>query len=287
MIEIALIGAGRLGTNLGYALKKRGYSIKAISDKIISSAKQSAEFINQGKPFKDNIKAASYGKLIFICVPDREIENICKELSSSSLNFDDKYVFHCSGLLSSEVLYPLKKRGAHVASFHPIQSFAKKKPSENKFKDIYFGLEGDKEAISLAIKIVKDLGGKYIILSKENKTLYHTACTVASNFLVLLLDMALEFLKKINLPKELSLNLILPLVKGTLDNIEKSGVEESLTGPLIRGDVESVKAHLNAIKGTPDEYEIYKQFSLWALKSYKSKLKQEQFNLLRDLLLHK
>ncbi|MCP2606644.1 DUF2520 domain-containing protein, partial [Candidatus Aminicenantes bacterium AC-708-I09] len=137
---------------------------------------------------------------------------------------------------------------AFVASFHPIQSFSQKRPIEDKFKGIYFGLEGDKEALNLAKRIVEKLEAKYLIISKENKALYHTACVITSNFLLVLLDIATGLLEEAGVPKDLTFNSLLPLVKGTLENTEKYGIKKSLTGPLVRGDSETIHAHIEALK---------------------------------------
>ena len=289
MMNISIIGGGRLGTNLGFALVKKGFSIKAISCKSLFSAKESVNSVAQGIPLVSNVECASLGNLIFICVPDGEIEKVSKELSLSELNWGGKYVFHCSGLLTSDTLSSLKEKNAYVASFHPIQSFSQKKPVENKFKGIYFGLEGDKEALNLAKKIVEKLEAKSLIISKENKALYHTACTIASNFFVVLLDIATELLKETDISKELAFNSLLPLVKGTMENIEKYGIKKALTGPLVRGDLETIHAHIKALKekGKTDLLEIYKHLSLFALNSFTIKTKLEILTRLRDLLLHK
>jgi len=271
MMDISIIGGGRLGTNLGFALTKRGFLIKAISCKSLSSAKESVNFVGQGIPLANNVECASLGNLIFICVPDREIEKVSKELSSSELTWKGRYVFHCSGLLTSDALSSLKEKNAYVASFHPIQSFSQKKPIEDKFKGIYLGLEGDKEALDLAKKIVEKLEAKYLIISKENKALYHTACTVASNFFVVLLDIATELLKEAGISQELAFNSLFPLVKGTMENIEKYGIKKALTGPLVRGDLDTIHAHIKALKDKPEELKIYHQFSLKILKSSKVK----------------
>ena len=284
MMDISIIGGGKLGTNLGFALVKKGFSIKGVSCRSLSSAEESVNFIGQGVPIASNVECASLGNLIFICVPDREIEKLGNELSSGGLNWKGKYVFHCSGLLTSDALSSLKEKNAYVASFHPIQSFSQKKPVENKFKGIYFGLEGDEEALNLAKKIVEKLEAKYLRISKENKALYHTACTIASNFFVVLLDIATELLKETDISKELAFNSLFPLVKGTMENIEKFGIKEALTGPLIRGDLETIHAHIKALEDKPEELKIYHQFSLKILKSFKIK-GIKKFNSLESLFM--
>ncbi|MFQ6082896.1 MAG: Rossmann-like and DUF2520 domain-containing protein [Candidatus Aminicenantia bacterium] len=287
MISISILGAGKLGTHLGFALLKKGYPIKAISCKTSQSARESAELIGQGQIFTDNSQAAREGELIIICLPDGEISKVVKELSSSSLSWEGKYVFHCSGLLTSDLLTPLKKKGALTASFHPIQSFAQKKPDEKKFKGIYFGIEGEKEALTLAKKIIRHLEGKYLILSKKNKPVYHLACTIASNLLIGILNLAMELMKEINFSGELAFQSLLPLIQETIENADKLGVKSALTGPLVRGDINTIKSHLEALKKKPNELRIYRELSLYALNITQSELNSTSVKSLKNLLSHK
>jgi predicted short-subunit dehydrogenase-like oxidoreductase (DUF2520 family) len=170
--EIVIIGAGRLGVTLGYALVTLGYRIKAISCKHSSSASESLKKIGDGKAFTDNIEAAQEGELVFLCVPDSEITTAVAELSQAKLTWRGRFVFHCSGLISVDTLQPLKSKGAAVASFHPIQSFPHKKTDPKQFEGIYIALEGDHEALELAQKIAQDLQGRTIFIKGKDRPLY-------------------------------------------------------------------------------------------------------------------
>ena len=256
MMDIAIIGAGRLGTSLGYALRKKGYTIKAISCKNLPSARESLKIIGEGRALTDNREAASKGELIFICVPDEKIEMVAKELSRSDLEWSKKHVFHCSGLLPSRILSSLRKKKAWTASFHPVQSFPSKRANESQFKDIYFGLEGCAESLSLGKKIVRQLGGQVLILEASEKPLYHAACSIASNFFVVLLDIATSLLSQMGLEKK-SIQILFPLVKGTLHNVKKFSIGSSLTGPLVRGNHHSIEKHIQALHPFPLYQEIY------------------------------
>jgi len=285
MIDVAIIGAGNLGTALGSALSQKGYRIKALSCRTLSSARKSLQIIGEGKALTDNIQAAREGKLVFISVPDSEITKVVKELAQGSLPWKEKYVFHCSGLISAEVLKPLKIKGAFTASFHPVQSFSQKKGGPNQLEGIYFGLEGDEKALELAEKIASRLGGYPIIIQGKDKALYHAACSVASNFFVVLLEVAASLLKFIGIEEKQASEIVLPLIQGTLENVKDFGLENSLTGPLIRGDQESVEKHLDALRKHPDFFEIYRILSTQALKIAKKRnLTPEKFKALKSLL---
>lgn len=285
MIDVAIIGAGNLGTALGYALSRKGYRIKALSCQTLPSARKSLQIVGKGKAFTDNLQAAKQGKLIFICVPDSEITKVIKELTQSSIPWKEKYVFHCSGLVSAEALKPLKVKGASTASFHPVQSFSQKKGGAKQFEGIYFGLEGDKRALELAQKIARHLGGYSIIIRGKDKALYHAACSVASNHFIVLMDVAVSLLKFIGFEEKQASEIVLPLIQGTLQNIKEFDAESSLTGPIIRGDQESVEKHLDALRKYPGYFEIYRSLATQALEiAKKRKLPPEKFKALKSLL---
>ena len=285
MIDVAIIGAGNLGTALGSALSKKGYRIRALSCQTLSSVRKSLQIIGEGRALTDNMQTAREGKLIFICVPDSEIIKVVKELAGKSLSWRGKYVLHCSGLHSAEVLNPLKDKGAFTASLHPVQSFSQRKGGLEQFEGIYFGLEGGDKALDLAQKIAADLGGYSIMIRGKDKALYHAACSVASNFLVIVLDVAVSLLKFIGFEEAQASEIVLPLVQGTLQNIKKFNIETSLTGPIIRGDKESVETHLDALRKFPAYREIYRSLAIQALEiAKKKKLAPDKIKALKSLL---
>lgn len=286
MSDIAIIGAGKLGTNLGYALLRKGHRITAFSDKNLSAAQESQQIIGQGKFTDDNRFAAQYGHWIILTVPDDAIETVAEELAESDMEWQDKFVFHCSGLLTTESLRSLEMRGALVASLHPIQSFPQKKPDLKAFEDIFFGLEGKQEALNLAIEITRQLGGKYFILEAHNKPLYHTACSMASNFLATLLDTAAELLSQAGLADSTASQVLMPLVQGTLQNVKKFDAGTALTGPIARGDEKSIAKHLEALHKLPKLRDLYSTIAYRSLQIAKrdGKMPEEKFKALKALL---
>ncbi len=286
MTGVSIIGAGRLGTTLGAALSKKGIRIKALSCRTSQSAEESRKIIGEGKASVDNIQTARAGDIIFLCLPDERISAVTKELDESNIRWGEKFVFHCSGLLSSEILNPLKVKGASTASLHPIQSFADKRTPPEQFENIYFGIEGEKGALEASQQIIKKLGGRSLIIQAENKALYHMACSIASNFLVVLLDMASSLLHQVGLQEEQAFQVLLPLAKGTLHNVKKFNIQSSLTGPVMRGDRESVERHLEALRKSPAYHETYTQLALQALEMVKKekKLSAQKIREMRGLL---
>jgi len=282
---MVILGAGRLGCSLGLALKASGYSLSAITCAHKASAQQSSRILDLPSFYSQPEEAVPQGNFIFICVPDSQIRPLVRKLSRVEIDWSCRFVYQTSGLLSSSVLQPLKKLGARVASFHPIQSFSRKKTPPAHWKDIFITLEGDKEAITAAREIIQRIGARPIKLDSRNKALYHAACSLASNSLVSLISLASDLLEKAGLEKSLALEALKPLVNGTWKNLKKSSPAEALTGPIVRGDLMTVREHLKALKAFPLAREIYQRLGLLALElAEKRGLRPSQVRALRSWL---
>ena len=269
MKSFSIIGAGKVGTSLGRALVEAGYTIKSLSCLTLAEAKESRRVIGHGESSKNNIHTAKNGEILFITVPDDRITDIVQELDFSDIIWQEKTVFHCSGLLPSEVLSPLRTKGASTASFHPIQSFSFKHAAPSLLKNVYFGLEGQEKAVITAKNIAHDLGGRSIQISPEDKPVFHAAFSMTSNFFVVLLDSAVALLKSSGLSEEKAVQILYPLLDGTLKNILDSRIRSALTGPIIRGDGQTVKAHLGVLKKIPGVKDVYRQLAVRALEMAK------------------
>jgi len=286
MKTIAIIGAGRLGASLGYSLSQKGYSIMAVSTRTQHSAEESRKLIGQGSPLTDNAQAAQLARIIILSVPDDDIPRVVKELDSQELDWKGKFVFHCSGLRPSSLLQHLESKGALTASVHPNQSFPRKLKEANAFRGVYFALEGGEQARALAEKIVRDLGGHSFVIRAEDKPVYHAACSVASNFFVALLDVAVSLLQQCGLEQNTGRDILLPLVERTLQNVKKLNTSGALSGPIVRGDYKSVKNHLDALERSSDYRQMYVILASQALKIAKRRgeISPDRIKALEDLL---
>jgi predicted short-subunit dehydrogenase-like oxidoreductase (DUF2520 family) len=285
MAEIVILGAGRLGTSLGRALASRGHAVKALTARHLSSAAESRKIIGQGLASTDNSAAARRGDILFLCLPDEEIPKAARGLARSGIDWSKKFVFHTSGLLPAEALSPLKQKGALTASFHPVQSFPAKKTPASQFRGIYFGLEGDRPALTLARRFIRELGGKPLVISGPAKPLYHAAFVIASNFSVVLVHEAVALLRDSGIGEAKALRLLFPLLQGTLRNVKKLDISGSLTGPVVRGDMASIREHLRILGPRPRLGRVYREVSLLALELAKKKgLAANKVTALRRLL---
>lgn len=283
MKSFSVIGSGRVGTALALALCRKGLELKYLADSSPARARQARKLVGQGRATGNNLLAVRSAGLIFICVPDDLIEEVVKEISAADL--DGKFVFHTSGACSSELLQPLARKGARVASFHPAQTFAHFLGGPGVFKGIYIGIEGQPEAVELGKKLAARLGAQALLLSAAEKPLYHLALSISSNFLVILLSEVKELLKTVGREEPAVLEILAPLLNKTLQNVKNLGVEASLTGPLARGDLKTVEKHLALTTRKPGLDRIYRAMALEALKLAENRgLNREKIKALKRLL---
>ena len=259
---VAIIGAGRVGSSVGFLLKKAGYVITAAATRARASAEKAAAFIGAGEPTTDAVRAASQASTILITTPDRVITEACKTIAG--VVKPGAVVLHMSGAHSLDLLDAVKAKGACRAVIHPLQSLASREQGIKNLPGSYFRVEADPEAMETAKDIVKALGGRELVMSKwssdkDSTALYHAGAVAVSNYFVALVDYGLKFYEALGADKHEALKAVLPLIRGTLDNIETLGIPDALTGPIMRGDAQTVRDHLKAMqKRTPELVGLYK-----------------------------
>jgi predicted short-subunit dehydrogenase-like oxidoreductase (DUF2520 family) len=258
--RVAIIGAGVVGTALGYLLKRGGYRIAGIGSRTLRSAKRAREFIGEGTASTNLAGIAGRADIVFITTSDRAIEDTCKKIVLKGGFHKGSLVFHTCGALSSAVLRHARKNGASVASLHPLQSLANVQEATKNLRGSYFSLEGDPTAVAEGRKILKTLKGRELSLDARTKSLYHAGAVVSSNFLVATIGFALELFETSGIMRDDALRALLPLIKGTVKNLEKLGIPNALTGPVSRGDIGVVKNHLRILsKEKPALLNLYKE----------------------------
>ncbi len=257
MRSFSIVGAGRLGTVLASALVRGGWRAVAVFDKDAKAARESRRLIGQGKATTDIGAPARAGAVVFLTVPDDEIGRVAARLARAGTGWAGRFAFHASGLLPARVLEPLGKRGAAIASLHPAQSFPAKDAPGPVFKGITWGIEGDAAAVEVAKGIVRGLRGHVLLLSERDKPLYHAACSLASNSLAALEWAAVGLLARSGMSEKTAAEVLFPLLQGTLQNVKNLGSKKALTGPIVRGDVATVREHLKALEEFPETRGIY------------------------------
>jgi predicted short-subunit dehydrogenase-like oxidoreductase (DUF2520 family) len=285
--KIAIVGIGRLGSALAQALYRENYSIDGLIDQNLFRAEQISNLVKAEICSKEIFDLRTVD-IIFICVPDDLFDAVVSRLKNQfKRNSISKFVFHCSGALTSDVFDPLRKYGIACASLHPIQTFAGREDDWQKLNNIYFGVEGDSEAIKKASEIIDKLKSNKIIIPKEVKSLYHLACTIASNYLISLVISTVDIFKKMNFSEPEILKMLHPLLSTTLSNLTEKGVDGALTGPISRGDSATIKKHIETLSHNLPFYEsIYKLHGkiLLSLKSVRDTISDEKYKELMKLL---
>ncbi|MFC1812614.1 Rossmann-like and DUF2520 domain-containing protein [Thermodesulfobacteriota bacterium] len=264
--SFAIVGCGKVGTALGVFLTRAGYRAAGFASKSLSSAKLAAETIPSTHYSDVPWEITRKADVVFITTPDGVIQDVCNSISQNRGFANNAVVFHCSGALPSTILSNAKKCSAFTGSMHPLQSFASVDFNVNPFRSIVISIEGENKAVNVAKEIAANLKATTVTILTEAKTLYHASAVTASNYLVTLIDLALRLICAAGIADRDAFHVLKPLIEGTLANIEKTGTMEALTGPIVRGDVETVEKHVEEIGAKlPDLLPLYKTFGFYTI----------------------
>jgi predicted short-subunit dehydrogenase-like oxidoreductase (DUF2520 family) len=233
-----------MGRSLGLILNARGHRVVSVVDRNAAKARQVRAVVNAEYGGSDPGRAVSAATMIFLAVADDGLYEAAEAVSRQWSGGRDIVAAHTSGLLGSEVLRPLALKGALIASFHPALSFTEQ--FKGGLDGVPVALEGEQKAVERLIRLVTDLGGKPWEIHPRDKSLYHLACTLASNGLIALLNASYRILDQVRSGK--SQVRLLPLVASVIANIEGGGIEKAMTGPVSRGDYKTVEAHMDCLK---------------------------------------
>ena len=252
-LTLSCIGGGRLGTTLCRLMVDQQSSINISINQILNSTRESAvkavEFIGDGRAMKDSdrLKPAD---IWLITTPDDAIQDVCKALAESGILNPGNIVLHCSGSLSSKII-ALPNQQCYRASVHPVHSFADPEKSLASFAGSSCAVEGDYQATALLNELFTAIGGKCFALQSDKKALYHAATVMACNNLVALLSISQQMLSAADIAENQQADILNPLIRQTVDNyLNNSDVTVALTGPISRGDHDTVAAHIEAISGS-------------------------------------
>lgn len=244
-MNIGFIGAGKVGQSFAIFLHGQEQKISGFYSRHIEKSQEISEIIGC-KLFTNLYELVDASDMIAITVNDDQISNVADEIYSLDMDLSHKYFFHMSGVYSSDLL---KKLSSHVFSLHPLKAFPKVEGSRKHFAEIYFSIEHADAFIS---KWLSDLALNVFNIKADQKTRYHAAAVILSNYLVAIVDYGLKQMEAIGVDEELARQAMWPLIQDTLANVEKLGTHKALTGPIARGDVETVKRHLESFDNGND-----------------------------------
>lgn len=242
-----IIGAGRVGRVLAQLFStNQVFLVQDVLNRSAASSADAIAFIGAGSAVSryQDLRAA---EVTMLAVPDDQIASCCAALANCGKIAANSVIFHCSGALSSADLQPASGLGAAVASAHPVRSFADAAAVARHFNGTFCGLEGDPRAVALLQPALSAIGAQVIALQAETKTLYHAASVFACNYLVTLMDVALNAYVAAGIPEPLARQMAEPLVTETISNVFRLGPAQALTGPIARGDLATVARQQQAV----------------------------------------
>ena len=256
--RIGFIGLGIAGTALARGLSKAGFDVAALFSRDRGRVDRAAESIPGARSTREPQEVVDVVDTIFLTVSDDAICDVADSLRWQI----GKCAVHCSGTSSIDLLDGPKKQGAAVGAFHPLQTFASLEQAEKNLPGSAFTIEASGGALAESLAAMATaLGGTPLVL-RGDKALYHASAVIACNYLVTLLDAAAGLWPQLGLSKEDGLKALLPLVRGTIENLEAVGLPDALTGPVARGDVGTIERNLKALaEFSPEQVDLYTELA--------------------------
>jgi len=283
MLKLGFIGAGTTGTALSVRLSSKGYQVVAVSSRSQTSARNLAQAISGCRAFNNNQDVADTAELIFVTTPDDAIAPVVSQIQWHT----GQSVVHCSGADSTDILEPAKKLGAQVGVFHPLQTFASVRQAIENMPGSTFAVEAEEPLLNTLKAMANTLGGHWVELKAGDKVIYHAAAVIACNYMITLVKLATDLWQTFSIPPQQATQALLPLLRGTINNIDAVGIPQCLTGPIARGDTGTIKKHLNALQKTaPTILTTYRELGLQTIPIAlaKGRINQHQAQELQAIL---
>lgn len=249
-MDVAVVGAGRVGTAMAVLLSRAGHHIVAVAGR--SEAAGRASHLLPGTPVLGGVEAAAGAEVVLIGTPDDAIGSTCEELARGGGVGAGQFVGHLSGATGLDVLEPARAAGATAFSIHPLQTFPDVGAGLERIPGCFFAITaGEESGFSVGERLATDVGGRPFRLGDGEKALYHAAAVFASNYLVAVIAEAEEVFRAAGLPEPLEA--FLPLARASLENAGSMGPGAALTGPAVRGDAGTVSRNLRALAAAVPE----------------------------------
>ena len=261
----ALVGAGRMGTALALALARKGLTPLGIHSRRASSMERARALLGGGRIEADPAAAVKGAPLVLLGVPDDALAPLADRLARLEVVERGSLWIHLSGFHGLEPLEPLARKGARILGIHPLQTVPDPAEGPARLEGAWFSLAGAEEDLPLGEALVRLLGGRPARVAPEMRPLYHAAAVLACNDLVALLHLASRLLERAS-RGSLGWEALLPLVRATLESLEKFGPRGALTGPVARGDEKVVAGHRRVLEEAHRRaWQVYRLLGLEAL----------------------
>lgn len=244
-MKAGFIGAGKVGFSLGKYLAQGGVTITGYYSRSRTSAEEAAAFTGS-RYYEELADIVNDSDTLFVTVPDGAIGEIWDDMCG--LQVKGKNICHCSGSISSAVFFNAEALGAYSYSIHPLYAVSDKYQSWKELSRAYFAIEGSRAHLEDLRRVFAGLGNKVVSIDSEKKTLYHAAAVMVSNQMAALADMGAELLVSCGFDRDDAAAALAPLIEGNAVKIAQVGAEKALTGPVERGDADTVRRHLAALE---------------------------------------
>jgi len=241
---IGIVGAGAVGTALGVALARGGWPIHAVASRDPSRREHFRSLVEVTRAFAEPVAMLDEVELIILAVPDDAIA----PLAASLRMYGGQAMVHTSGALGAEVLLPAMGAGSQIGAFHPLVAFADTERAVAALHGATVAIEGDDQLADLLAMMADAVGATPVRLAPGSKSAYHAAAVLAAGGFVALLDAIAELGRVAGLDERGSLAIYGPLIEGTLGNARALGIQQALTGPVTRGDIGTLQAHLETLR---------------------------------------
>ncbi len=254
-MNVSVVGAGRVGTAMAVLLGRAGHRIVAVAGR--GPTRDRASRFLPGVPFLDPADAARAGELVLIGVPDDDIRAVAGLIAGSGGFRSGQWVAHLSGASGLDVLSPARAAGARPLALHPLQTFPDVAGALERIPGCAMAVTAeDDEGYTVGERIADDLMARPFRLEDSMRPLYHAAAVFASNYLIVTSGITEDLFRRAGVPDPLGA--MLPLQRASLDNVERLGAAEALTGPAVRGDATTIERNLAALRSArPDAVAAY------------------------------
>ncbi len=280
---VAVIAAGRLGSSLSAAVEQAGYNVAAASSRRAEHRDWLGTRLPNSVIAERAQTAADLATVVFITGPDSAIEEICDGIRWR----DDQAVLHCAGVLPVSVLNSATGQGASTGGFHPLQTFPSP-DSSHRLKDVSFAIEADNSDLLHWLKsLATDLGGSPVEIESGQRAAYHASAVMACGLVAGLVGLAAEMWEPLGVHRDDALKRLIPMIRSTVDSLDEQGLPLAITGPFVRGDVDTVESHLDATnQNSPEMRRAYAALALASLHIAREQggLSDEDFERIKSLL---
>ncbi|MFW5972569.1 MAG: Rossmann-like and DUF2520 domain-containing protein [Bacteroidota bacterium] len=244
-VGIVIVGSGRVGSALANELMNAGERVIAVISRSPDDAR--ARLRHHVPLVRDMVDVRGDVGMLIIAVPDDAIETVARQMATRLPDPQRICAVHTSGLKTSAALTPFAKLGADVLSFHPVVSFAPAPVAASQIGGCTVTLEGTERGVGAGRRLARTLGAFPMEVTVDQKRIIHAAAVIAANYTVALAATAGRLLNEANFEALDAKRLLDPLMRSVISNLEATTVTNALTGPIVRGDLDVIRRHLELL----------------------------------------